>query len=311
MKLNIALAFIVASISMMSFAREPYYAEEHFNTSTGELYWNLGSEIRIDFISKCKVVNSPRLYNKFNTRFYELMEAMDYFEIIYDHAVAGLDCDSRGLYYTYLLSQDGKFPESHNKAVAVQFDGSTAFINEQHWYTSTSESYEPMHEALQKNQKTAIIHVYRGGLAKFGLLENSSPEASYLIDLSNLDGADKLSKPVAIEKIKTLNDSLHIKYLKIIAVNLLLIAFLVIPLFFYKRKIHPRLALKASSTLKKLNKITASVSSFPIRNSRIIKSENMRTYSAADELLKWAELKEKGLITEDEFKLARDKIMNS
>lgn len=68
------------------------------------------------------------------------------------------------------------------------------------------------------------------------MLENSSPEASYLIDLSNLDGADKLSKPVAIEKIKTLNDSLDIKYLKIIAVNLLLIAFLVILLFFYKRK---------------------------------------------------------------------------
>ena len=44
--------------------------------------------------------------------------------------------------------------------------------------------------------------------------------------------------------------------------------------------------------------------------SQIIKNENMRSYSVADELLKWAKLKEDGLISEEEFKKAREKIMS-
>jgi hypothetical protein len=310
-KLKIALVFFIMSTSIMSFAREPNHAEEHFNTSTGELYWHLGSEVRVDFIPKCKVFDPPRLYNKFNTRLHKLMEMVDYFEIIDDHAVAGLDCDSRGLYYTYLLSQDGKFPQMPSEAVAVQFEGSKDSIHEQHWYTSTSESYAPIYAALQKNQKVALVHLYRGGLAKYGLLENSSPDASYLINLSNLDSADKLSKPAATREVKRLNSLLLIKYLEIIFVNILLIALLVAILFFYNIKILPGLALRISSLLKNSNKITTFVSRFFRSNSRIIKSEKMRSYSAADELLKWAKLKEKGLISEEEFKIARDKIMNS
>ncbi len=41
----------------------------------------------------------------------------------------------------------------------------------------------------------------------------------------------------------------------------------------------------------------------------IIKSESLKSYSVADELLKWAKLKEDGHITEDEFKDARDKLL--
>ena len=39
---------------------------------------------------------------------------------------------------------------------------------------------------------------------------------------------------------------------------------------------------------------------------KIIKKESTNT---ADELLKWAELKEKGLITDEEFQKAKDKIL--
>jgi hypothetical protein len=41
----------------------------------------------------------------------------------------------------------------------------------------------------------------------------------------------------------------------------------------------------------------------------IIKSESLRSYSVADELIKWAKLKEDGYISEEEFQHARDKLL--
>lgn len=44
---------------------------------------------------------------------------------------------------------------------------------------------------------------------------------------------------------------------------------------------------------------------------KIIKGENMRSYSVADELSKWAKLRDEGVISEQEFKEARSKILQS
>ena len=41
----------------------------------------------------------------------------------------------------------------------------------------------------------------------------------------------------------------------------------------------------------------------------IIKGERLRSFSVADELLKWAKLKEDGLITEQDFAEARRKLL--
>lgn len=42
----------------------------------------------------------------------------------------------------------------------------------------------------------------------------------------------------------------------------------------------------------------------------ILQSEKLKPYSVADELLKWAKLKDDGLISEDEFNEARSKLLN-
>lgn len=42
----------------------------------------------------------------------------------------------------------------------------------------------------------------------------------------------------------------------------------------------------------------------------ILQSEKLKPYSVADELLKWAKLKEDGLISEEEFNEARSKLLN-
>lgn len=43
----------------------------------------------------------------------------------------------------------------------------------------------------------------------------------------------------------------------------------------------------------------------------IFKTENLKSYSVADELLKWKELKDQGLVSEDEFIKMKEKIMGN
>lgn len=44
---------------------------------------------------------------------------------------------------------------------------------------------------------------------------------------------------------------------------------------------------------------------------KIIKGENLRSYSVADELSKWAKLRDEGVVSEQEFQEARNKILQS
>ena len=44
---------------------------------------------------------------------------------------------------------------------------------------------------------------------------------------------------------------------------------------------------------------------------KIIKGENLRSYSVADELSKWAKLRDEGIVSDQEFQEARSKILQS
>jgi len=46
-----------------------------------------------------------------------------------------------------------------------------------------------------------------------------------------------------------------------------------------------------------------------LKKSKIIRTDNLKSYSVADELLKWTQLKDAGVVSEEEFQEARDKIM--
>ncbi|WP_347453071.1 SHOCT domain-containing protein [Acinetobacter thermotolerans] len=41
----------------------------------------------------------------------------------------------------------------------------------------------------------------------------------------------------------------------------------------------------------------------------IFKSENLKSYSVADELLKWKKLKDEGLVTNEEYEIMKKKIL--
>lgn len=62
-----------------------------------------------------------------------------------------------------------------------------------------------------------------------------------------------------------------------------------------------------SNKLKKPKKPTQEISK---ANVDILQSEKLKPYSVADELLKWAKLKEDGLISEEEFNEAQSKLLN-
>jgi hypothetical protein len=51
--------------------------------------------------------------------------------------------------------------------------------------------------------------------------------------------------------------------------------------------------------------------SVKVNEIKIIKGENLRSYSVADELSKWARLRDEGVVSEAEFQEARNKILQS
>ena len=84
-----------------------------------------------------------------------------------------------------------------------------------------------------------------------------------------------------------------------------LVLFLLVPLsyllileFLYSRPIQKNATLIIASNKKK-------------EELSILKTENMKSYSVADELLKWKELKDQGLISEKDFEDMKKKIIGS
>lgn len=167
-----------------------------------------------------------------------------------------------------------------------------------------SDNFDPVYSALQVGAIEIAVDIY--GRADTGFIYNDLPYASYLVNLSNLEGADRLSKILAVEKSEDISRTLYIKYFLITLINLAFFALIFVVIFAYKAKLHPKIVKGVKFFYKKISKL---IFRKEVDGAQIIKNENLRSYSVADELLKWAKLKEDGLISEEEFKKAREKIM--
>lgn len=110
-------------------------------------------------------------------------------------------------------------------------------------------------------------------------------------------------------EVEIINSHVFDAYKNILIGDFFIISTLVIGLFLFKIKIYPALkarcmalALILSELLKKLKKAV----NF---DSRIIKIQGLKSYSVADELLKWSKLRDEGLVSEDEYHEARAKLL--
>lgn len=287
---------------------------EHFNRSTGELYWDLDSEVRLKYIPTCKLVRND------SSTLNEIVHGMDMFSILGWDTTSTVSCTNRGLQVTYILREDELFPESYNKGIAINdkkleyYPKGAGFgiLRDQ----SYSDNYQNIYAAL-KAQKPIVAAVYADKYfdisAKIhGYLE--TPEIEVVIDASNLDEADSISEKLAQAEASQHNYKIYRKYWLVIFINTAAFVFTIIGFFLIRRRV--RSILKAVYEIASIAK--ASMKSM-IHNlakiirpekSKIIKTDNLKTYSVADELLKWTQLRDAGVVSEEEFQEARDKIMS-
>lgn len=310
---SVVCMLIVLLVGSVAMADTPKKSIEHFDRNTGELYWDLDGEVRLKYIPYCRAVSSD------SDTVHELMLKLDPFSILNEWDTPYIvSCEKRGLLVTYRLREDELFPGAYSKGIAI--NGKTLEYYSEYnsilKHHANSDNYQKIYAALQ-DQKLIVAAVYRDRYFE-GIDpitgNRKNPEVEVIIDASSLDEADEVSANLAAIEAKQWNDKIYHGYLVVLFLDAALLSFLVFGFFLIRRWI-----LRSSKTpFGKISTCKAGIKSITIdllniikpKRSTIIKTDNLKSYSVADELLKWMQLKEAGIVSEEEFQEARKKIMS-
>lgn len=297
---SIALSTALFFWCFASMGAEQKQSTSHLNKVTGEVFWNLDGEVGLKYIPNCVVDNH------WGGSFEQFMRGMDLFSIIGYQKLTSVECGGRGLRPIYLLREDGLFPVLFNKTITINNNRLNYYNSNysQIAHMADSENYQHLYAALQRN-KPAAAAVY----ASYYTLDHERPQVEVVLDTSILDMADKINKENALTESNRINDEIYRKFWIVSLINsVIFICFALGMLRMYRKAKKPLSKLfflfsRASIRLRAL------VQKVGLKESSIIKSEGLKPYSVADELLKWASLKDAGLVSDEEFKEARNKIM--
>ena len=266
-------------------------ADETFIESTGELYWDIGDGVRLEFICKHERRKTKRIELPFVFDFFDFM---DYYPHVFE--VGGCN---RGLGVINMLREDRTF---RNSVLAKRVELNEKALRKSEYGDRFScplceENYQALYGAMSRQLKSFVY--VDGGQAQ-------------LIKVANIDRAEKIKIRLREEELEVYNkdrqDDYWREYKYAMAADIAaLLGICLVSIFTYK---------KAGYFLRRISKKIKSIFS-EIRtklgrakkDAKIVGNDKLRSYSAADELLKWAELREKGIISEREFDEAREKIL--
>lgn len=309
MKISLPLFFTIALTLACStaMAATQNQAIEHFNRNTGELYWDLDGEIRIRYIPICKVKEGSR------SSLDELIAELDYFSILdYAHPTE-VDCSKIGLRAAYILREDEMFPANYQKSITIN-DEKIEYYTHGLWSirgNSDSSNYQHMYSAMQ-SKAPVVAAIYSGYYFKSlreSFFTQDPPELELVLNTSNLGEADELSKNIAMIQSSKENSKIYRKYWIIGLLNGTLLFCSLFGFYFIIRRTMRALAVASSQSRPLKSAALGIIKKIKPTKSAIIKTDNLKTYSVADELLKWTNLKQAGIVSEEEFQEARNKIM--
>ena len=305
------LLFIFSlTISINSFAKELNQETPKKDKDTGGIFWDLDAEIRLEYIPICKL--NGITYS--NSNIFNFMKAIDLFSVLGREQF--VHCKERGFRVVNKLREDKGFTTKSLKRV---------FINDVELYLETtkdaktnkySENYQPIYSAIQsdspvivtignkipyKDSHKELLEQLRGSPSKIKVTSKL-----LLVGYSELDEFDKINY-INLQNIadKKNNES----YKSIVIYNLIILLLLIIVLFLYRSLIHPILKNKLQKTYREITKYLKTDTNPKKPDVGIIKADKMKSYSVADELIKWTQLKEDGHITEKEYQEARKKLL--
>ena len=285
------ISFNVFAINLVS---------ETFNTETGELFWDINKEVRLKYISGCQISNSDKA-----SAVYNIIKSIDLFlQIHYYETMSVVECKERGLRVIYKLRQDGLFPPMYKSITINNKDlnyASTIYPTLRSYYDK--DNYQAIYAAIQT--KSLVTVKIKERYSRY----SSRPFSAKIISILNLDNSDAIKVKILGKAVIAKNNKLREKYKYVIIYNILGLLAVIVLLIIYKLKVHPLAKTILSKSKSTLAAIPNLLHRFKKDNIGIIKSDKMRSYSVADELLKWAELKKNGDVSEEEYNIARNKIL--
>ncbi len=343
------IRFRLFVISITVLLTQTVFSQEILDPTTGDLYWDINSEVRLKYIYNCSLSRSSRSYyysgddpNVENAiSKHNFYRRLDVFYVLDNLRFASCEGDvydkslgQSGIRAVYRLREDRLFPDSFQSDItinyqSIKYNEATAYDWGDYY---DSENFQPIYSALQTNTVVTLrIHAWDARRRAAGFSDESEPKvlAEMVINTSNIVQSQLLRKNAIERRAEEINNEIMGKYKFIIVYDLLLLLATAILFFAYVSKFHPFVKrffitlIKKIGNLfkmvgrgnkgdvhKKIGNLFKMVGRGNKGDVHIIKKDSFASYSAADELLKWAKLKEEGLISEKEFDDARKKILD-
>lgn len=235
-----------------------------------------------------------------------LMRGLDFFSIIGTQELTTVRCGERGLRPIYLLREDNLFPPLYGKKITINNEPLKYYET---YYSliadgADSENYQHLYSALKSN-KPVVAAVYLNDYT----LDNKYPQIEVVINTSILDAADKIIEDNAYAESIKINNEVIRRFWIAGLVTFVMLFCLALGFIRISRKVKKPLSRLYYWASRLSACILTFVHKFNSKESSIIKTDGLKPYSVADELLKWSQLKDAGIVSEEEFQEARKKIM--
>ena len=295
------IMLITGLFLISAFSQASSFATENFESSTGKISWKIGKNITAAYSPDCQI-DSMASYDDRPWR-NKLIIDLDFLSILDSHEKAEfpspkyerfLVCHQRGLVFFLDNSVRDNFLLFGG---SIEVDGKTAIRYKREIYKSP----------LSVDSKNASVKVSERDVDYY--ISGNEFITNTQIDLINTPLADKVSRAIALEQIDILNADLFKKYKIVIAYNLLVLIIGLMALFMFKKKVYP---LIKSSVKDTINKALILIKGMRVKGgfeSGIIKTQSFKAFSVADELIKWSKLRDDGVVTVEEYELARAKLL--
>jgi hypothetical protein len=282
-----------------------YDAKETFNNKTGELFWDINQEVRLVFNTGCYPYNFNRGESSDSFQFFKRVDIFS----VFDHYESEhyVDCKKRGLKVIYRLREDGIF-EGY-LSYDIDINGYSL------WYpypsfennrSSEINNYLYIYSALEEKKEIIVTLKFKD--SEFRNLEDY--EIKSIVSPQDIENSVLIHKQILQHKAAALNQEIKEKYKYIIIFDALGLIALLVMFRLYRSKLHDKLKNIIKLAYKKVIAVPNLIKSIKMPSSGVIKSNKLKPYSVADELLKWAELRDKGHVTEQEYDNARKELLS-
>lgn len=285
---------VVSAMAVCSMAS----AEERgiLNRETGELYWDITDEIRLAYEFSC---SSKRDYETQPARF---IRSIDFLGVVDDYPERIEACGKRGLRPEYLLREDRSFIGVHSEFAVIIDERELDLPTYGGFGWEAESNYQHMYSRMQRGLPVDVT--IRKGRSPISRFDKAQHVETKNLDLSLIREAETIVQKNAEKKVAEQNGAVARQGYCALFIYSFVIFGCLIALFCGAFGKAARAAKAASSSIK-----NQAYNVFRTANG-IWKNKTRPNSAIATELALLAQMHESGKLTDSEFELAKQQLLD-